>query len=220
MKRIAWQGRKRKSTMSSYPKTRGSNPCHVRIQWMRLFYYRPRFLFISVFGVLVALQAASTLSWWFGLLVLVPACVLLCWMNVKKLAFDNGTTNPAIVLSVRPFLVAVYANMSNRHGFIPAIKVMRLRNPCVEVAPGDRLLAAATYQRHTSVDLPGWIDVHPVLLAEATNDRKAIERAMELVDAVEWSSLQDGLDQVPTPYEPDIYFVDLVTKEKPFHENR
>jgi hypothetical protein len=148
--------------------------------------------------------------------------------------FWFGCVNPAVVVSHDPDLIAVYSDLSAGVAPCPVVKVLphplkRMTGGRLEA--GTRLAAVALYegpirqrqQRPASgaggrptgtgsqiyILPPHWSNFHPVAVNCATAEPAEIERVLASIAAREWEAMDVALPQVPTPYRPGLYRIEL-----------
>jgi hypothetical protein len=117
---------------------------------------------------------------------------------------------PAKVVSVRPYRVAVYADLSKGEGFRPAIKV--LDQPLGRMAGGPpsegaRLAALVGYEPFSKEE--HWQDFDACVVNCVTRDERTLERVRASVPSEQWRTLEAGLARVPAPDQPGLYQLDL-----------
>ena len=203
--------------MRGYASTPGRFRLDVRT-WVRCFPLKaaipllPLLLFGIVAGALywtnsAPLQAAVTLCF-MGLIAGGPLFRppwQKCW---------RGNINPAVVVSVTPYLVAVNADMARRTGDAwPVIKILpqplhRIREPRPQI--GDRLPTVALYGGGGTG--PHWSNFFPDAVACLTDNPTAVQEAMRRLEVNEfgpdhWQQLEHNLARVPTPYKPGLYWM-------------
>jgi hypothetical protein len=101
-----------------------SNPGHIRVQWTHYFRVFPRgFLgFGTSFTVLIWLTYTKSLWRVFPLLPLLA----LDWLILRctQTQFQSDDTNPGLILSQEPPLVAVFTDLSQGFGEYPVVKII------------------------------------------------------------------------------------------------
>ena len=203
--------------MTGYASTPGRFRLDFRT-WARCFPFRatapllPLLLFGIVAGALywttgAPLQAALTLCF-MGLIAggpLIRPPWQKCW---------RGNVNPAVVISVNPYLIAVSADMGRRTGDAwPVIKILsqplhRIHGPRPQI--GDRLPTVSLYSG-TEIG-PHWRDFSPTAIACLTDNPTVVQEAMRRLEVNEfgpdhWQELEQNLARVPTPYKPGLYWM-------------
>lgn len=198
------------------------------ITWIRCYprYTVPRLLRLALAVAVptVFLIAAPDSAWGVGLFsaVLFAAQAFALWGDVGTLRqkCSQGDINPAVVVSVKPYLIAVSASMSKYAGDAwPVIKILpepldRIRGPHLQT--GDRLPTVAVYQDSPTTPYlpttPYWSDFFPTAIACLTDDADAVREAMRRLEVNEfgpdhWERLSENLARVPQPYRPGLYWM-------------
>ena len=123
---------------------------------------------------------------------------VLFWTRVK-LRFRHGCVNPATILSTAPLTLAVFTDLSTGSGTYPVIKILPHPAPKgTQLKVGDKCATVAMY---TGAPNPWhWESFSPILVECATNSRLTTERALQSIPAEEWSSLEEGLKNIPRPF--------------------
>ena len=189
--------------------TVASNPGRLSPNLLRFALAFPRWPMIWMGALLTSLSLMVAVHWAFAIL----AAILLVgngfyWYAIYS-GFRYGCVNPAVVVSREDRLIAVFTDLTTGRGDYPVIKV--LHHPLslmssVDPRVGTRLATIATYrgddeERH-------WRDFHPHAVNCVTTDGSEIRRVLQSIPAEDWDSLQRGLQQVPRPFKPGLYFVD------------
>lgn len=175
--------------------TFASNPGHVRVQWGRFFRAYPNIPlgFGIVFGVLGWLIAFKSVWWALLLLIAVPLLGLL--LGRIKTQFQSGDTNPGVIVSQQPPLVAAMTDLTQGGGAYPIVKILRqpLR-ACglAGAAPGTRVAMCSLYSMAQG-EAPHWSDFDPVILQAATARAEAHQARFDSIPASEWEQLESAL---------------------------
>ena len=190
--------------------TTASNPGRARINALRWVCHYPKWPLIWASSLAINLFAVLALSHWF-LLPLVPVLGLnaLYWVRVKE-HFRYGDTNPGVVISINPILIAVATDLTQGVGSYPAVKVFRIRSNRVmgvEPQPGTRLPTVALYTRSHDPKCPHWSDFDPRPLEFATGDKEVIDRAMASFSEADWLRLETAIQKLPDT-KPGLYLLD------------
>lgn len=179
---------------------------------LKYFLSYPKWGTIWAACLLVALGLTTFVSIW--LLILAGPVLLwnwLYWRRVKE-HFVAGSVNPAVVVHRNPWLVAVHTQLSVSRMFShPAIKVMQAPlDRCEAGAPkvGQRVVAISLFMDQ-GVRGDSWDDCDPRVVNTVTGNRETIEGVMARIQRREWRELELGLHQVPTPYKPGLYRLDV-----------
>ena len=210
-------------------RTYASTPGRFRLNfwlWARCFPGRLAFMLLPPLVLLTSgARTGNPLVLW--LMVLVPLPRLAAEIGVLRRKCAEGNVNPAVVVSLRPCLIAVSANMGKRPGDAwPVIKILHQplgRAPGPRLQVGDRLPAVALYQNGGSaaalswgglVPSAGrhWGDFSPTAVACLTDDGDAVREAMRRLEVNEfgpdhWARLSENLARVPQPYKPGLYWM-------------
>jgi hypothetical protein len=154
---------------------------------------------------LLFVPAALLWGWgfWLGAAVLLAVNVLF-WRGVRWQGL-YGETNPAVVVSTEPSLVAVWTDMTTGGDPWPAIKVVPQplgRMTGGPPAVGDRLAAVALY--YGSGKEGHWDDFTPEVVNCLTTDPGVIARVVATIDEEQWQALTEGLGRIPTPAKPGL----------------
>lgn len=145
---------------------------------------------------------------WIGAGVGALAIILFC-LRVRG-QFRHGCVCPAIVISDRPWLVAVWSDLSTGGGRVyPAIRV--LHQPLGRMtggppAVGQRLATVALYSVGDDPSLDRyWKDFSPQVVNCVSTDPDAIDAVLASIPPEEWAALDASLARVPTPIRPGLY---------------
>jgi len=150
----------------------------------------------------------------YGVLLLVVLLPFVREVDYLRQKCARGDVNPAVVVSVAPYLIAVSANMGKRDGDVwPVIKIMPQplgRTHGLAPKIGDRLPVVALYRN--SPNLPYWGDFFPTAVACLTDDPNAIREALRRLEVNEfgpdhWERLEQNLARVPNPAVPGLYWM-------------
>lgn len=119
------------------------------------------------------------------------------WKRVHE-HFRYGDTNPAIVVSEEPFLIATRTDLSKGHGRYPVIKIVREPRSGFSgrMQVGRRVATVALYRGDPNDDRPHWEDFFPYAVEPVAADREEAKSLLESFDAGEWQALEDGLHEV------------------------
>ncbi len=198
-----------------------STPARFRpnfLTWSRCFPGRATFtllpaLLFAGLPVLAHFTSGAKLSsaavFWLGVPILAVLRLREVWQKCT-----HGDINPAVVVSVRPCLIAVSTDMSKRAGDTwPVIKILpqplrRVRGKSPQI--GDRLPTVSLYQ--VTLGSPHWGDFSPVAIACLTDDEEAVRGAMRRLQTNEfgqdhWERLEQNLARVLQPYKPGLYWM-------------
>lgn len=179
--------------------TVASNPGQISVQWTRFFRAFPR---IPIgFGIVITalLYLLITRSLWWALPLVVVLVLLSLIVSRIKTQFRAGDTNPAVVVSQQPPLVAVLSDLTMGIGDFPIIKILRqpLRVCGLDAAtPGTRLVTVALYNFPVN-DAPHWSDFDPVIVQAATTNSEIHQERLASIDPEHWQQLEDALATLP-----------------------
>jgi hypothetical protein len=190
--------------------TTASNPGNARVNALRWAWYYPKWPLIWVSTFAINLFAVFAFSRWF-LLPLVPVLGLnaLYWVRVKE-HFRYGDTNPGLVISINPILIAVATDLTQGVGSYPAVKIFRARSHRVmgvEPQIGIRLPTVALYTRSHDPKCPHWSDFDPRPLEFATGNKDVLDRAMASFSEADWHRLESAIQQL-SDTKPGLYLLD------------
>src|SRR6266850_3855809 len=180
-----------------------SNPGKLTVQPLRYTAHFPFWPASFAGGFVTSLAwALAQPSFW-----PVPALILVVnagyWLRVR-LRFRFGCVNPSKVICTAPFTLAVFTDLTTGGGQYPVIKILRHPIPRgSRYADGDKCATVAMYSG--AGDAEHWEDFDPVMVDCATTDRSSIETVVQSIPADEWSSLEEGIKNLPLPLKPGVY---------------
>lgn len=194
-----------------------TNPGRLRVNPLLYVYCFPFWpLFWGCLGALLFIGAlahaiADAKNW--GVAVFWGAIVFLMnalyWNRVYSI-FWNADVCPAVVVSERPGLVAVWTNMTtDLDGWHPAVKIVRhpLKRMSGEpVKKGTRLATISHYNGNGENEC--WDNFYPTVVNCVTTNLFLVARAKRRVGRDDWQHLREYLRDVPKPFRPGIYFFD------------
>lgn len=178
--------------------TFASNPGRLEIQWTRFFRAYPRIL-IGFGAVIVALTALILFksAWW--VIVLAPVVWLLQRILSRiKVQFRSGDTNPGVIVSQEPPLIAVLTDLTQGRGSFPVVKILRqpLRACGLSGAEAGTRLATVSLYSGAVEGAPHWSDFDPVVVQAATEQDQTIRNRLDSIAAEQWEQLEAGLDSL------------------------
>lgn len=193
--------------------TRASNPGRLKIElwrWLHTLSAR-QFAYVVMFLCLIPLGFLMEMwdDWTFKAAFLFPAVTVPGFYWRAREHFLHGDVNPAVVVSLRPPLLAVSADLSAGRGAFPVIKVLPHRFKTMTGAPfqvGDRLATVALYEGTGANGV--WENFHPVATNAVTSNGVDISRVFASIPDDEWQQLKYGLKQIQSPPKPGLYPVD------------
>jgi hypothetical protein len=189
------------------PQGGAANPACVPISYARYLASRPLML-IAMIAFLV-LGVAGVVSR--VLTGCIPAAVAL-WafrrhMQLARATLLDGRVCPAVVVSKRPWTVAVWmAAPESDSGYGPESFIVIARAPLRWMIGGTphigQRTAAATLSQPARDGT--WYGLQPIIVGCVTADHQAVGRVMASISDDEWGMLNDCLGQIREP-EPGIY---------------
>jgi hypothetical protein len=199
----------RQETVTLDDRALASNPGALDVQPLAFACSFPRWPLLFSAAAIAGAAAAVLLHWafWAIALVLLAAAFFL-WLRVEE-HFLHGCVNPAVVVSTKPYRVAVYTDLTKGWKPCPAIKV--LDQPLARMTgrpprEGDRLATVALYQRGAAPD--HWVDFHPIVIDCVTRSRRDIARVFRSLSEEDWRLVEEGLQQVESPSRRGLYPLD------------
>ncbi|UUO06616.1 DUF3239 domain-containing protein [Blastopirellula sp. J2-11] len=195
-----------------------SHPAGVRMSLFRYYSYRPIEYLWWLIPLLLFLALGGLLHWGFfvlAALLLVPAALR---PRALRYHFMDGDTCAAVVVSLEPPLLAVLTDV-NATGFGDPQMVIKIMSHYlreldgVPVKLGQKVVAAAFYtQDFSGEERDGpkrWGDFEPLPIQYGSGDPAALRHVMSQVSKNTWRQLQEGVKQIPRPFQPGIYDVDV-----------
>lgn len=212
-------GQRHEESWTTDDSTVASNPGELSVKWYCWIQHYPKWPVAGAFSFVLLAVLGWTIHWSFWILA-----ALLIWLNwlywtrIKE-HFKFGCVNPGIVISMNPMLIAVLTDLSNVSGDngynYPVIKVLSKELSSIagqDPLTGMRLATVALYVRGDDEYATHWEDFDPRPAECATNDINEIKRLMASISHSDWTELDAGLGQIPRPYAPGLYRVDLHKK--------
>ncbi|NME71584.1 DUF3239 domain-containing protein [Flammeovirga aprica] len=197
-------------------KYQSNNPGNVNYSLLLHIYQGVRPAPMVVWPMVISLALTFLVSTWFSIiffLVLIFFCAvhfvvyrLLC-ENYKK-----GDSNPGIVVSVNPTLVAVATNMRKIGGDYPVLNIHEEKY-LKKVKVGDRVATISVYGEYKDKEVIYWKDVSPTSVPTITLNKKEIKRAVESYSEEEWTKLEDALAEIQAPYKVGLYRLRVHTSD-------
>jgi hypothetical protein len=196
--------------------TVASNPGRLRVDWKKYFASSVEGWSIYVIGILVpvVLLIAFARDKIHPVFVIVGAALgLLYFLGIEVLAakrqFWSGDVCPAVVISTRPYLIAVAADLTTGKGSFPAIKIVKhyglSRMTGGPPDLGDRLATVATYSG--GLNASRWRDFKPVVVNCVTADTGEIDRIFRSIPDRDWEMLDRGVAQMGGRTKPGTLFM-------------
>jgi hypothetical protein len=137
------------------------------------------------------------------------------WIRVKE-HFLSGDTNPGVIVSLNPILIAVSTDLSMGIGSYPAIKIVRTRLPLIanqKPAIGACVAMVSLYSYPIS-NAPHWSDFDPYPVMCATSDAAVINAKVASFSQEDWQELAQMLKNVPQPYKEGLYLMPVDNSKK------
>jgi len=163
------------------------------------------------------LLAAPTDAWgiaaFSAIVVAVQSFILWSQATLLQENFEYGCLNPALVVSVNPYQIAVYGDLTSQGDSAwPAIKILpqpleKTRGRPMQI--GDRLATVSVYS-DAGPRSTHWDDFYPTAVNCVTDDEAAGRDALwRLNHSAEegWDELGKYLALVPQPYRPGLYWM-------------
>jgi hypothetical protein len=189
-----------------------SKPGRLRISHFKHWMSFPFWPTLWAGLVLLSVLYAMLVHWAFVLLALLPAGLLWMYWWIQRAKFVSGCTNPAMVVSLHPPLVATYTDLSMGQTDSKWHYVKVVSQPLDTMtgdAPhvGQRLATIATYRQGDNT--LHWSNFSPVVVNCVTWDMDDVTRVFSTLDAVNWHELDQAIRQIPQPYAAGLYKVEL-----------
>lgn len=198
--------------------TFASNPGGVELKPLIYARYFPGALLQLAFGALLSVLGLVLLLFTKGasalLLLLGVRIATMAWQWLGRIErhFLYGCALPGVVVGTKPIVVASLTNLSTGGGAVyNTLKIVKMpklaRVPGRKLTLGDRVPVVAKYSGR--MPTPKWDDFYPSPVLFATDDPTALEKIEASIGEDDWQELTDALLQVPKPYRPGLYPVDL-----------
>lgn len=186
--------------------TMASNPGNIKVSKLRYIRVYPKW-FLIWHGLLIISALLSWYSLWFiPLLLLIALCTWMYWNRIKS-QFMHGCTNPALIISLDPPLIATSTNLTKGGADYPTIKVAEQpihKMSTGKPTTGQRIATIALYEdRYEQSD--HWSSFDPKPVACVSSNQAAIQRVFDSIDKEDWDELQQGINQIPKPIKPGHY---------------
>ncbi len=167
-----------------------------RFHWARCYPKWP-LIWGGSFLALLWLALIHGWGWW---LPAIPLLMMnfLYWIRVRE-HFNSGDVCPAVVISIKPLVLAVGTDLTTGFEAHPAIKVIQVPSaslPKQHKVIGTRIATAALYSKGLA-DAPRWNNFDPRPIGAATTDLAAIEDVARRIPANLWHDFDAWLKQVP-----------------------
>jgi len=192
----------KKTTISN--DTTSSNPVDIEVKPLVWFRHSPTIgiflclLFIlSIVGLYYDIRSIA-------FIIVVIVMTTFHWMGVKK--HFQADSNPGLVVSTQPTLVAVHTDLTKGVGSYPAIKIIKC-SKLKGVHVGDMLPTVASYQNYEELDFPFWPNFNPIPVRYATDDKNTINKAMQSYSKSQLQNLKQHIKQIEPPYEEGLYLI-------------
>ncbi|MBI9017792.1 MAG: DUF3239 domain-containing protein [Phycisphaerae bacterium] len=128
------------------------------------------------------------------------------WRWVKG-HFIYGCINPAVIVTLNPLLAAVSTDLTNRDGYYPVIKIIKVKPFTIDGQPlgiGTKIPTVALYSRKHATEYR-WGGFNPIPVAYATSDASEIQRCLDSIEDSDWQELFEHLKEIPEPYKAGLY---------------
>ncbi|WP_395736347.1 DUF3239 domain-containing protein [Prosthecobacter sp.] len=189
-----------KASLTVDNNTAASTPGKIRLNRLQWLICYPKWPLLWGAPLLAFLFLALYHGWGWWLLA-VPLLIMnwLYWVRVRE-HFASGDVCPAMVISVKPLVLAVGTDLRTGFESHPAIKIIKV--PAASLAKhqkvvGCRLATAALYSRGPTADAARWGDFDPRPVGAATTDRAVIAGAMDRIPDDLWQDFEQWYQQVP-----------------------
>ncbi len=189
-----------------------SNPGRLRINIVKHWMSFPLWPTLWSALLLVSIAAALLLHWAFFVLAIPFGGLLWLYWWIQRAKFISGCTNPAMVVSVSPPLVAVLTDLSMGQSGTKWYYVKVLEQPLDSMTGegpnvGQRLATVATY--HQGDNSEHWTNFWPVVVNCVSWSIGDIARVFATITSADWQQLETALRQIPSPFSPGLYKVEL-----------
>ncbi|WP_425396315.1 DUF3239 domain-containing protein [Aeoliella sp.] len=188
---------------------RASNPGEVQVNYLRWVRSSPTWPLVLTSLLAVSLVLISVMPGFiFGtVFLLVLGVNYLYWRRVTA-HFQNGDTNPGVVVALDPTLIAVFTDLTMGEGEYPVIKILEIHlteSGGQQLELGSYVPTIALYDFPIPNDAPHWSDFQPIPAEYGTGDPEVVAQLMSTFDQAYYSNLLEGLKLVPKPYEEGLY---------------
>ncbi|MEZ0264636.1 MAG: DUF3239 domain-containing protein [Phycisphaerae bacterium] len=176
--------------------TWASNPGRMRLTWAGyLAAYPP----VHAIAATVIGACGLFYHWAWALVVLSGPFILIRDFLRERNKFRAGDVNPAVVVSERPFRVAVLADMTLGRAPKPAVTICAPRAAAVSAdgatpPVGTRLAAVCMY--FGRADLDAWVALLPTIVQGAERDPDAVDAVMASIPRRDWDALDAQVAQL------------------------
>lgn len=122
--------------------------------------------------------------------------------------FIHGCVNPGIVVSLKPFLIAVFTDLTTNGESHYAIKILPqplqwMKSGIPRV--GTKVATVALYEG--VIEKGYWDDFYPIVVDCVTGNQIDIKRVFRSIPDWEWQVLEAAIKQISTPEKPGLYFI-------------
>lgn len=184
-----------------------ANPAATRVEWGRYYRSYPAAFGFGVATVALGLAGGVVKHPALGALAVVGVWALVMDVARVRRKFRVGDVCPAVVVSQRPPVVAVRADLAAA-GATPRPAVKVVAQPLRWLlggapAVGTRLAAVAEYVAPARGG--GWRNFDPEILRCATADEVEVGRVTWSIAEQEWRALEGDLAKCPSPARPGLY---------------
>jgi hypothetical protein len=120
----------------------------------------------------------------------------------------KGDTSPAVVISMDPPQMAVLVDLGLDGTAHPTVKIMPVPRIDDQMKVGFLLPVVSSYWGNPDKD-EKWRDVKPIPAQVYTNDDTKVQERLASLTREDWHDLKYALSQVPKPYKPGLYPVQV-----------
>ena len=141
-------------------------------------------------------------------------CLALWWLyellgyGDKERVYIDGDSNPGIVISLNPVLIAVATDLTRGIGEYPVVKIIKLHwkgRPGFELKEGAEVATIARYEWEKNPGDPYWGGFNPHPVQAVADDLDDATPLMNTYMKRSWENLRNLLVHVPKPYKPGLY---------------
>ncbi len=189
-----------------YMRPLASNPGLLPLHPWRYWRCFPLFPTLHLFGPLAMIALAVFVHWSFALAAGVWLLVLILFWIQRYVIADGGDLCPAMVVHVKPFRIAVRADLTFGWDSWPVIKVVEQPLPPSREESWEidaRVPSVAVYVQMDGLN--HWADIHPFAAPCLTGNASAIRRAHDSIPEEEWQALRRDWTALGQPDQPGLY---------------
>ena len=186
-------------------RSEASNPGRISVEWLRYATHFPLWPACLAAGLVGSVVWVAVRPSFWPIPVLALALNLWYWHRVR-LRFRFGCVNASKVVSMKPFMLAVFTDLTTGEDQPPYPVIKILAHPFPRGSHygiGDKCATVAMYTG--SAEAEHWEGFDPVMVDCATSDNSAIEHLIQTIPTEEWSELEAGLKNLPQPLKQGTY---------------